>query len=79
VAALNIRIGAIDADLRALPNLINARFRRMDSRHRQRDLPLSRARQATRYMRDYMRRDARVVVRLDDLPATTLCDRLQGF
>jgi hypothetical protein len=32
VAALNISIGAIDADLRALPNLINAGFRRMDSR-----------------------------------------------
>jgi hypothetical protein len=23
--------------------------------------------------------DARIVVRLDDLPTTTLCDRLQGF
>ena len=32
MAALKTRIGAIDAELRALPKLINAGFRRMDSR-----------------------------------------------
>ena len=32
VAALKTRIGVIDAELRALPKLINAGFRRMDGR-----------------------------------------------